>query len=416
MKQENVSSTVESILNYFDVRDGRILIGGRPLESWATEYGTPLYVYDFQVVRKKISRFRSAFPSDVKLFYAVKANPNPALLKAMVPMVDGFDVASCGELKAVIQAGANPGEISFAGPGKRRDELLHAVELGIGSINVESLRELEILAELSSHDRPRPRVSIRVNPDFELHGSGMKMGGGPKPFGIDAELIPKVLEKIKGLPLDFQGFHIYAGSQNLQPHVLAETIERSLALLARFSQHAPEMVKWLNLGGGFGIPYYDGDRELDLELLGNRVSEIIKAYRHRFPAAQFIFELGRYLVGESGIYLVRVLYRKVSRGKTFLVVDGGMNHHLAASGNFGQILRKNFPIVTPKAADLQQREKVDVVGPLCTPLDVLGSNISLPPLYEGDLIGILCSGAYGYTASPLQFLSHPLPAEVVIEN
>lgn len=411
-KESCLSTAAQNALGYFEIRGDFLYIEGKSIGNWAAAYGTPLYLYDLNVVRQKILRFRRAFPDDVNLYYAVKANPNPQLLTHIRPLVDGFDVASAGELEAVLAAGADPETVSFAGPGKRRDELLRAIVAGIGSINVESERELELVAELGGSGQRPARVSLRINPDYEVHGSGMKMGGGAKPFGIDAEVAPKVLKKLERLPVEFQGFHIYAGSQNLHAEVLAESIERSLELMARLAEHVSVPVKSLNLGGGFGIPYYDGERELDLELLGRRVGDVLAAFRGRFPGARFIIELGRYLVGECGIYLAQVLYRKVSRGKTFLVLDGGMNHHLAASGNFGQILRKNFPLVAPERLGARSHEKVDVVGPLCTPLDLLGAGVSLPELGEGDLVGILCSGAYGYSASPVNFLSHPLPTEV----
>lgn len=409
-----MSNATQLALHHFAVSDNQLFVGGRSISEWAAELGTPFYLYDLAILRKKIELFRNAIPSGIKLYYAVKANPFGPLLEYMVPLVDGFDVASSGEMEGVLEAGTTPDTISFAGPGKTQAELQRALELRIGSINVESSQELEHISALANAMGLKPRVSIRINPDFELHGSGMKMGGGPKQFGIDAEVVPTVLERIRQLPLDFQGFHIYAGSQNLQAGVIAEAMERSLDLIWRLAGPAAESIQLLNLGGGFGIPYFEKDAELDIHFLGQALDNLLGTYRPRFPQANFIIELGRYLTGECGMYVTRVLYRKISRGKTYLITDGGMNHHLAASGNLGQVLRKNFPIVVANRLCGDEMETVDITGPLCTPLDILGARIKLPSPKEGDLIAVLNSGAYGYTASPLLFLGHTLPAQLCV--
>jgi diaminopimelate decarboxylase len=409
-----ISQAARSVLGYFKIVNNHLTVGGRPLVYWAREYGTPLYIYDLSVVKKKVNLFREAIPADINLYYAVKANPYPPLLKAIVSLVDGFDVASAGELEAVLAAGGNLGSISFAGPGKRRFELRSALEKGIGSVNIESERELELILEEAENLSKIPRVSIRINPDFELHGAGMKMGGGPKQFGIDAEQVPGVISKIKQSAIDFRGFHIYAGSQNLHAEIIEEALERSLEVMWELAGRFAQSVSLLNLGGGFGIPYYEKDEELDIHQLGQGLEKLLRVYRTHFTNANFVIELGRYLTGECGIYLTRVLYKKTSRGKTYLVTDGGMNHHLAASGNFGQVLRKNFPIIVPDNVYGDDMETVDIVGPLCTPLDVLGARVRLPSAREGDLLAIMNSGAYGYSASPSRFLSHDPPQELCL--
>jgi len=406
------SKALHSALKNFDIVDNQLIISGRTVSDWAQEYGTPSYIYDAAVIRKKVSLFRSVMPEEIKLFYAVKANPNKEVLKEMVGLVDGFDVASDGELEAVVEAGGNPQFISFAGPGKRREEISRAIELEIGSINVESEKELELILEEGKRLNRLPKVSIRINPDFELHGSGMKMGGGPKQFGIDSERVPALLEEIQHMPIDFQGFHIYAGSQNLQASSICSAMEQTLDLMWQLGETYANSIKMLNLGGGLGIPYFSNDEDLDIAEVGKRLKVLLDTYKPRFPKAQFIIELGRYLVGECGLYVTKILDKKVSRGKTFLVTDGGMNHHLAASGNFGQILRKNYPIAIGSRVYASELEQVDIVGPLCTPLDLLGSKVNLPKASEGDLIVIMNSGAYGYTASPLYFLGHKLPVQV----
>jgi len=399
---------------YFKVFNNQLLIGGHSVEEYAAEHGTPLYIYDKSVVQNKVTLFRDNMPEIVKLFYAVKANPYQPLLKLMTSLVDGFDVSSMGELEAVLEAGGNPQSISFAGPGKRLEELSYAIQQEIGSINIESELELDLIIKEAMRNKKKPNVSIRVNPQFELHGSGMKMGGGPKQFGIDAERVKLVLAKIKESPVNFKGFHIYAGSQNLQAGVIGQCMERSLDLMRQLADNDNESIKLLNLGGGFGIPYYEKDSELDIQQVGVKMNELLKEYRRHFPHADFTIELGRYLSGECGIYVTRILYKKKSRGKTYLITDGGMNHHLAASGNFGQVLRKNFPILLANKVDGDDREVVDIVGPLCTPLDVMGAKIELPIATEGDLIAIMNSGAYGFTASPQLFLGHASPSEIIV--
>ena len=410
------SKALISALQNFEVADNHLMVAGRSVTEWTHEYGTPCYLYDSSIVRRKIALFRDAMPAQVKLFYAVKANPHSELLKAMMGLVDGFDVASTGELEAVIKAGGNPQTISFAGPGKRRAELSRSIKVGIGSINIESERELDLLVEEAKHLNKTPNVSIRVNPDFELHGSGMKMGGGPKQFGVDAERVPDLLEKAIHLPVNFQGFHIFSGSQNLKAAAICDVLEQSLDLMWRLAGRLADSIKLLNLGGGFGIPYFEKDEELDIFEIGRHLESMLQTWQVRFPKAQFVIELGRYLVGECGLYVTSILYKKVSRGKTFLVIDGGMNHHIAASGNFGQVLRKNYPIVIGNKMHATETEEVNIVGPLCTPLDLIGSKVSLPVASEGDLIAVLNSGAYGYTASPLLFLGHPLPKEILLQE
>jgi len=408
------SSATESALRFFSIRNNHLVVGGRPVEDWIKIYGSPCYLYDRSVIRRKVALFREVMPAEIKLYYAVKANPHHGVLKEMAGLVDGFDVASGGELESVLKAGGDAETISFAGPGKRRSELELAIKTGIGSINVESEQELEIVGEEGKKLGVKPKVSIRINPDFELHGAGMKMGGTSKQFGIDSERVPEVLDRAMKMPVDLQGFHIYAGSQCLMAEVLYEVFEKSLDLFWHFGRPFAERIQLLNLGGGFGIPYYRGEVELGIGTVGEHLKGLLSLYGPRFPKAKFVIELGRYLTGECGVYVTRVLYRKVSRGKVYLITDGGMNHHLAASGNFGQILRKNYPIVNGNKVHSEEGEEVRIVGPLCTPLDLIASNISLPLAKVGDLLLILSSGAYGASASPQFFLGHPLPPEIIV--
>lgn len=330
---------------WFGIEGDCLNIGGRSVVDLATQAGqTPFYVYDRSVMTRKLRELRAVLPREVHVHYAMKANPMPAVVRHMLDLVDGLDVASAGEMQVALDAGAAPALVSFAGPGKTDVELARAAAAGI-TINIESEREIRVLAEIGARTGKRPRVAVRVNPDFELKTSGMKMGGGPKQFGIDTERVPEVLAAIGALPLDFQGFHIFSGSQNLRAEAIVEAQQKSVALAERLARHAPGPVRTLNIGGGFGIPYFPEERPLDIAPIAANLRELVPRVAQTLPGAQLVLELGRYLVGESGAYVCRVIDRKVSRGQVFLVCDGGLHHHLAASGNFGQVIRKNYPVL-----------------------------------------------------------------------
>jgi diaminopimelate decarboxylase len=398
---------------WFQVRDDVLCVGGVPIPELALRAnGRPFYVYDRSVMTRKVAELRATLPSSVHLHYAMKANPLPAVVSHMHTLVDGFDVASVAEMEVALEAGVAPEAISFAGPGKSEVELRRAAQAGI-TLNVESLREIDFLAALSGARSPTP-IAIRVNPDFELKTSGMKMGGGPKQFGIDAERVPDVLRHLAGLPLEFRGFHIFSGSQNLRAESIVEAQQKSLALAIELSRHASAPVRSLNLGGGFGIPYFPGEQQLDLAPIAENLRTLAARSRDALPEAELVIELGRYLVGESGVYCCQVIDRKVSRGQVYLVTNGGLHHHLAASGNFGQVLRKNYPVLIANHVQGSSREVASVVGPLCTPLDLLADRMEMARADVGDWVAVLQSGAYGYTASPLGFLSHPGPVEITV--
>ena len=405
---------VHAPMNQFAADGGELLVGGQKISTLAARVGqTPFYAYDRGLLRARVMQLRAALPREVKLHYAMKANPMPAVVGLMAGLVEGIDVASAGELQVALDAGAHPAEISFAGPGKRDIELRQAVAAGV-LVNVESMRELPVLAAASQELGVPARVAVRVNPDFELKGSGMKMGGGPKQFGVDVEVVPQALAAMQRLDLAFEGFHLFAGSQNLRAESICEAQQKSYALALRLAGDAGVEIQFLNLGGGFGIPYFPGERPLDLEPVGANLAEIQARARLEMPAASLVIELGRYMVGEAGIYVTRVVDRKVSRGQVYLVTDGGLNHHLSASGNFGQVVRKNYPVTIGNHAESTSREVVSVVGPLCTPLDLLADRMELPAADVGDLVVVYQSGAYGASASPQAFLGHPRCAEVLV--
>jgi diaminopimelate decarboxylase len=391
-----------------------LIVGGIPLTRLAQRVGrTPFYAYDRRLVAERVEQLRRCLPSEIKLHYAVKANPMPALVCHMANLVDGLDVASGRELQVALDSGVNPSEISFAGPGKSDDELAQAVASGI-LLNVESAREIDVLARLFGKIGTPARVAIRVNPDFELKSSGMKMGGGPKQFGVDTEKVPEMLHEIGRKGLFFEGFHIYSGSQNLHADAICASQKNAVDLAIRLAESAPSPVKVLNIGGGFGIPYFPGEKPLDLAVVGENLRDIVVRTKAALPQAQLVIELGRFLVGEAGIYVCRVIDRKISRGEVFLVTDGGLHHHLAASGNFGQVIRKNYPVIIGNRVQGTKRETASVVGPLCTPLDLLADRVDLAEAKPGDLVVVFQSGAYGASASPRLFLSHPDVVETLI--
>lgn len=398
----------------FEVSGGELLVGGQPLSALADQVGqTPFYAYDRERIAQRVAEVRAVLPAGVDLHYAIKANPLPELLAFMAPLVDGLDVASAGELQRALAAGMAPDAISFAGPGKRAAELDAAVAAG-ALVNIESFREVPLLADASARVGQPARVAVRVNPDFELRGAGMRMGGGAKPFGVDAEQVPALLQAIASAGLRFEGFHLYAGSQMLKGDLLAQATLATGELLLRLSADAPAPVRHLNLGGGWGIPYFANEQALDVAPVCTVLQALVGKAAAALPGARLQVELGRYLVGEAGVYVAQVLDRKVSRGQVFLVTDGGLHHHLAASGNFGQVIRRNYPVAIGNRMDGAEREVVSIVGPLCTPLDLLAERVELPLAQPGDWVVVFQSGAYGASASPQAFLGHPPCAEVLV--
>jgi len=398
----------------FAVRDDCLQIGGMALTRLAERVGrTPFYAYERGAIAARVAALRRVLPEALRLHYAMKANPMPALVGLLAGLVDGIDVASGGELKTALDTTLAPGQISFAGPGKGDAELRSAVAAGI-LINLESEREMERVAIIAESLGMDAQVAIRINPDFELKQAGMKMGGGARQFGVDAESVPAMLRRVGQLGLDFAGFHIFSGAQSLSAAALAESQLHSVRLALRLAQCAPAPMRSLNIGGGFGVPYFPGERALDIDALGASLHAAHEALASASPQTRLVIELGRYLVAEAGVYVCRVIERKLSRGKVFLVTDGGLHHHLAASGNFGQVIRKNYPVAIGNKMRGDVREAVSVVGPLCTPLDLLADQLEMARAEAGDLVVVFQSGAYGLSASPTAFLGHPAPLEVLV--
>jgi diaminopimelate decarboxylase len=405
---------VHAGMTQFAVAGDELLVGGVPLSRLAQRVGcTPFYAYDRAQLTARVRAVRAHLPPALRLHYSVKANPMPALVQHMAALVDGLDVASAGELKTALDTGMDPAHISFAGPGKLDAELRQAIAAGV-TLNAESPTEIDRLARIADALGIAPRVVLRVNPDFELKGSGMRMGGGAKPFGIDAERVPDCLRQLDALGIALAGLHIFSGSQSLKAEAIAESHARSVELALALAAQARQALPGLYLGAGFGIPYFPGEQRLDLAPIGAHLAQCVERVERASPGTRISVESGRYLVGEAGVYVARVIDHKVSRGQVFLVTDGGLHHHLAASGNFGQVIRKNYPVAIGNRMDRKACETVSVVGPLCTPLDMLADRMELACAEVGDLVVVFQSGAYGLSASPTAFLGHPAPPEVLV--
>lgn len=407
--------TASTTVTSFGEVDGVLTVGGIGVDRLARRVGsTPFFAYDRKLIEERVALLRSVLPEKLSLGYAVKANPMPAVVHLLASLVDSLDVASAYEMRVALDTGTDPSRVSFAGPGKTTAELEQAVASGV-TIEIESEGEARRVVAAGAELGVRPRVAVRVNPDFAVRGSGMRMGGGPQQFGVDAEQVPDLLRELDAAGVDLVGFHVFAGSQNLSADLLMQAQTRTVELVLALSADAPQPVRYVNLGGGFGVPYFPTDQPLDVVAVAAHLTELVETrLAPALPDAEFVIELGRYLVAEAGVYVTRVVDRKVSRGSTYLVVDGGMHHQLAASGNLGQVIRRNYPLAVGERISAEPEETATVVGCLCTPLDLLGDRVELPRADVGDLVVVFQAGAYGLTASPTAFLGHPAPVEILV--
>lgn len=408
-------TTESSTTGAFGRAAGCLVVGGVRIDRLADRVGgTPFFAYDRRLLSARVERLRAALPAGMELSYAIKANPMPAVAQHLSRIVDSFDVASAMEMRTALDTGLGAERVSFAGPGKTPAELTQAVAAGV-TIEMESATELRRVTEIGDRLGIQPIVAVRVNPDFAIKGSGMRLGGGAQQFGVDSERVPALLTDIAATGVRFLGFHIFAASQVLSADILCAAQRSTVDLALQLAAASPLPVTYLNLGGGFGIPYSARDRPLDLAAVGDNLHTLLHSrIRPALGAVRVITELGRYVVGECGVYVTRVVDRKESRGSTFLVVDGGLHHQLAASGHLGQVIRRNYPLAIGNRLDQEPTESVSVVGCLCTPLDLLGDNVRVPHAEIGDLVAIFQAGAYGLTASPTAFLSHSPPVEVLV--
>lgn len=398
----------------FDRIDGELAVGGKTVSDWAAIAGdTPLFLYSAAMLARRMEQLRQAMPDRLAIHYAIKANSFAPVLRYMGQLVDGFDIASGGELEMALAAGLDPSRISFAGPGKREREIARAIDLGV-TLNAESEGEVDRALAYAAKTGVTPKLAVRVNPGFDLKGSGMKMGGGAKAFGVDAERVPALVRHLMASGADWRGFHIFAGSQALDAEAIVAMQAQTLSLAAELSQAIGTAPPRVNLGGGLGIPYFPGDASVDIDVVGDALAGQFANLPDMLANTHFCIELGRYLVGEAGIYVTRIVDRKVSHGETFLVTDGGLHHQLAASGNFGTVIRRNYPVAIATRFGAEPEEVASVVGCLCTPLDRLSDSAHLPRADVGDLVAVFCAGAYGASASPAWFLGHGPAIEMLV--
>jgi diaminopimelate decarboxylase len=394
--------------------DAVLRIGGWSADELIGQAGgTPVFVYDNNIIGGQVARFRAAMPDGVALHYAVKANSYGPLLRFLARYVDGFDVASAGELQLLEEAEIGGLPVSFAGPGKRDEEIERAIAGGV-TLNVESEGEAERALAIAELVGRQPRIAVRINPPFGIKGSGMKMGGLASPFGVDADRAVDLVKRVIEGGAEWRGLHIFAGSQVLAADALIEAQSATVALAAKIAGEAGSSPPEVNLGGGFGIPYFPGEQPLDLVPIGAAMAETLSNVPDSLAHTRFAIELGRWLVGEAGVYLARIIDRKESNGRTFLITDGGLHHMLAASGNFGQLLRRNYPVAIAGRFGSEPDETVTVTGCLCTPLDLLADEVALPHAEPGDIVAVFCAGAYGLSASPQAFLAHPPAREILV--
>lgn len=409
----------ELVERHFGGINGITQVGGVPISAIVERYGTPLFLYDAAVLDRKWALLRHALPEQFSIYYSMKANPNPTIVRYFIEKGAGIEIASGGELSQALRVGCDPDKILFAGPGKTEGELEFALKNRIGEIHVESPREVDRISALSIRLGVKPSVSLRINPSGEVQGGAMRMGGKPAAFGVDEEQIDTLIDRLDGDPaLDFGGVHLFTGTQILDDEVLFRQYRKGIDLARQVAGRLKRPLKTIDFGGGLGIRYFQQEQELNVSRLQGHIAELMQNLQGDplFAGTRFIVEPGRYLVGESGIYITRVNDVKVSRGKTFVILDGGMNHHLAASGNLGQVIKRNFPAAVLSALGKPRTMVADLVGPLCTPLDTLGRDVALAPASVGDLVGIFQSGAYARTSSPLGFLGHPTPPEILVRS
>jgi len=385
------------------------------LHALAERYGTPYFLYSADEIIRRIQLMRDSLQGLVEVFYAVKANPNLELLRRLRPVAEGVDISSAGELKQVCLAGFNMAAVSFAGPAKTAAELTAAIEHGVGCISIESARELAECATLARALGRKANVVLRINPQVLNRAFGMKMGGKPVQFGIDEECLDPVLADVltnRGA-LAFRGIHVYAGSQCFEPAGIVAGVQNCFQIARRIESSSGLRSSVINFGGGFGVSHTEEARELNVEALAKELLPVLREFLEASEEKpKLVFELGRYLTADAGIYVARVIGEKESRGKLFFMVDGGLHHHLAAAGNFTAAFRANYVLANLSHPD---GEKIlcSIAGPSCNPTDLLGVDVELPRPEIGDLIGVLKSGAYAFTASPLLFLGRQTPAELI---
>lgn len=403
----------------FDATPGVLRLDGHALTDLAERYGTPFFVYGAGSMRRSLDALRRATQGRFHVCYSAKANPNPAVLRVLLGEGAGIEVASAAEYEAARRAGAAPHDILMAGPAKGDAELEHVIARGLAELHLEAEDEIDRVAALAERRAAPVEVSLRINPASTAAGGSMQMGGRPTQFGIDEERLEAALARVTACPsLALKGLHLYAGTQILSADVLLRQWRHGVSLARTASRMIGRPLSTLDLGGGLGIPYAEQDGSLDLAEVEAGVARLLAEVdaAPELAGMRLIVEPGRWLAGPAGVYVARVISVKSSRGVCFAVTDGGMNHHLAASGNLGQVIKRDYPLLMANRPEAPHDQPVTVVGPLCTPLDTYGRQTRLPAPQIGDLIAVMQSGAYGLSASPVGFLSHPMPAELLVDG
>lgn len=407
------------IRTHFPQSSGELVIGGLPISDIVFKTGTPVYIYDQSIIGTNFKSIRKKLSPNVNIFYSIKANPCPTVVSFFRTLGAGVEIGSIGEFQTVRQCGFDHDSIIFAGPGKSTAELQESLSFPILSINVESFQEIERIRELATANNVKARVSVRINPCRNVSGSHQKMGGVPSPFGIDEERAQEAIGLLTADPerIQFMGIHIYVGNQIFEYELALHNIQNTLRIASEIKQSCNlEVIPYINFGGGLGIPYYQTDKPFDFESFAIGLNQILGETKDKFPKTQFIMELGRYLVAQSGVFLTRVLYTKVSRNQKFIIVDGGMNCCSIGTGNLGQKVKRKFPLCVANRLNEACSGSAAIVGPLCTPMDSYGSDFQVPDIQPGDIVAVLNVGAYGFSTSPHGFLSHPVCSEAFVGN
>ena len=400
---------------YFSASDdGQLLIGGYPVRELLAEAGgTPLFVYDNNIVGSQIARFKGAMADGVALHYSVTANPYEPLLEFLGRYVDGFRIVSLGEMRRLEAARLAGIPMNFAGPAKLDSELEAAVKAR-ATISVES--EGEAARAISAGERVgvQPRIAVRVTPPFMIENGQVTLACAASPFGVDAERVPAMIVGLIEAGVDWRGLHMFTGAQCLDAEALSDVHRLTVAHAGEIAAQVGAPVPELNLGSGFDIPCRPGDEPLDIDRVANALTETLCNAPPLLATTRYSIELGRWLVAESGVYLTRVIDRTESCGQTFLTTDGGGHHLIGATGSLGERGPSNYPIAVANRFGKPIEEEVTVTGCLCTPFDVLGDEVGLPRADVGDLIAVFCAGAYGLSASPQAWESRPLAREMLV--
>lgn len=390
------------------------------LQEVADNHGTPAYVYSMHQICDRASALRGAFGDRFALSYAVKSNPNTTILERMQDCVKTLDISSIGEMHRAHRAGWASDKLSFTGPGKRPQEITDAIQHNVREIVVESIQEAETVDAIARSMKKTQHVLIRINPIKMPRGFGVHMAGKPSQFGIDEEDLQSACAAILRLPnIKVEGFHIFSGTQCLDADAIVDNYEIFIDIFKKSADMFGITPRKLIFGSGLGIPYYESDVPLDLNAIANRVNPLLDALllTNKFQNTQLVLELGRYLVGEAGLFITSVIAKTHSRGRTICICDAGLNNHLAACGHLGTVIHRNYRMFkVSDSAPNATEDVVEIVGPLCTTIDTLGHNVTIKQLEVGDVIAIENSGAYGLTASPIHFISHGAAKEVLIDR